>query len=114
MALPTAVVIAGGHMAKGLAKFVSWVGFLPFAVKDPVGLTTVGEMSKKALARPTPLFPESVVALLGVALVLGGLAFAIREARLAHSGAQPHLRILIPKIALACAFLLIVSGWAFK
>lgn len=114
MALPTAVVISAGHMAKGLAKFVSWVGFLPFALKDPLGLTTVGEMSKKTLAQPASLLPESVVASLGVGLVLGGLFFAIREARLAHSGSQPHYRILIPKVALACAFVLIVAGWAFQ
>ena len=114
MALPTAVVISAGHMAKGLAKLVSWLGFLPFALKDPVGLVTVGEMSKKMLAQPASLLPEGVVASLGVALVLGGLFFAIREARLAHSGSPPDYRILIPKVALACAFLFIVTGWAFQ
>ena len=114
MALPTAVVISAGHMAKGLAKFVSWVGFLQFALKDPLGLTTVGGMSKKTLAQPASLLPESVVASLGVALVLGGLFFAIREARLAHSGSPPNYCILIPKVALACAFVFIVIGWAFK
>jgi hypothetical protein len=114
MALPTAVVVSGGHMAKGFAKFVSWAGFLPFALKDPVGLATAGEMSQKVLAQPTSLLPEGVVALLGVTLVLGGLLFAIREARLAHAGSPPHLRILIPKVALACAFVLIVTGWAFQ
>jgi hypothetical protein len=114
MALPTAVVISAGHMAKGLAKFVTWAGFLPHALKDPLGLATVGEMSRKALAQPAPLFPEGVVALLGVTLILAGLVFAIREAWLAHSGSVPAYRLLVPKFALACVFALIVSGWAFK
>lgn len=114
MALPTAVVVSAGHMAKGLAKLVSWAGFLPFALNDPLGLVTVGEMSKRTLAQPAPLLPESLVASLGIALVLGGLFFAIREACLAHSGSPLNYRILIPKVALACAFVFIVTGWAFQ
>jgi len=114
MALPIAVVISAGHMAKGLAKFVSWAGFLPHALKDPLGLTTVAEMSEKSLAQPASLLPEGAVALIGVSLILGGLFLAIREVRLAHSGPEPNHRLLIPKFALACAFVFIVSGWAFK
>jgi polyferredoxin len=29
LALPLAVVVSAGHMAKGLAKFTSWIGFFP-------------------------------------------------------------------------------------
>lgn len=114
MALPTAVVVSAGHMTKGFAKFVSWVGFLPHALSDPVGLATVGEMGKKALAQPASLLPEGVVALVGVTLVLSGLFFAVRESRLAQSGPAPNYRILIPKVALASAFVFIVAGWAFQ
>lgn len=112
VALPMAVVVSAGHMAKGLAKFVSWAGFLPFALKDPTGFATVGEMSRNVLTQPASLLPEGVVVVLGVALILVGLAFAIREGRLAHQDRVTHASLVIPKVSLAAAFVVVVVRWA--
>lgn len=114
LALPVAVAVAAGHMTKGLAKFVSWAGFLPVAMTDPVGTETIRAMSNRTMVQPILLLPLAVVAVLGIVLILGGLVFAIREARLAHPNRAPHVSYLIPKISLALAFVLVVVGWAFK
>jgi hypothetical protein len=66
------------------------------------------------MVQPILLLPLAVVAVLGIVLILGGLVFAIREARLAHPNRAPHVSYLIPKISLALAFVLVVVGWAFK
>ena len=58
LALPLAVVIASGHMAKGLAKFTSWVGFLPQAVMAPRDSGRVLEMAGFV---PLAGFPASPV-----------------------------------------------------
>jgi hypothetical protein len=55
LALPLAVVIAAGHMAKGLAKFVSWAGFLPVAWKQPDGVSTSLAMAVKTMKQPASL-----------------------------------------------------------
>lgn len=114
LALPVAVVVAAGHMTKGLAKFVSWAGFLPVAMTDPLGTETIRAMSSRTMVQPVWLLPAPVVAVLGIVLILGGLMFAIREARLAHPNRAPHVSYLIPKISLALAFVLVVAGWAFE
>jgi hypothetical protein len=113
LALPVAVVVSAGHMTKGLAKFVSWAGFLPYALKDPVGSNTVLVMSHKTIPQPASLLSLPVVAAVGMILVLVGLSFAIREARLAHPETRTHHRHIIPKLGLAAAFLCIIFGWAF-
>jgi hypothetical protein len=113
LALPLAVIVSAGHMTKGLAKFVSWVEYLPYALKDPVGSNTVLAMSNKTIPQPASLLSLPVVAVVGVILVLVGLSFAIREARLAHPETISHHRHIIPKLGLATAFLCIIFGWAF-
>jgi hypothetical protein len=59
IALPMAVVIAAGHMSKGLAKFVPWAPFLPGAFDDAVGLDTANLISAKALQPPAVAWPSS-------------------------------------------------------
>jgi hypothetical protein len=53
LALPVAVVVSAGHMAKGLAKLVSWAPFLPQALRDPPRYTG-------ASAGSSSLFPSSI------------------------------------------------------
>jgi len=110
LALPLTVIIAAGHMAKSVAKFVSWGGFLPFAWDDPSGVDTASALSRGALAPPAALLTGSVVSTLGVILLVTGLLLAVREARLAN----PDRRVLplaVPLIALAAAFTALVLGW---
>jgi polyferredoxin len=112
LALPIAVVVSIGHMVKGLLKFNSWAGFLPSALADPVGLNTIRAFANKTATQPATLLPVSVVAIIGIALVITGLLFAVREARLADP--QLRNRRLIPLAAFAAAFLFIVSGIALQ
>lgn len=52
LALPLAIVIAGGHRSKGLAKIVSWGGFLPLSAKDLLGIDTARAITAETLPRP--------------------------------------------------------------
>lgn len=111
LALPLAVVVSAGHMAKGLAKFTSWIGFFPHALKDPMGIMTASGISSKAIPQPAPLLSLPVVSLVGMVLVVTGIYFSIREARLANPETY-HLR-LAPKLVLAVLFAFIIFGWGY-
>jgi hypothetical protein len=41
LALPMAVIISSGHIAKAVAKIASWAGYLPHALREPSGIDTV-------------------------------------------------------------------------
>lgn len=110
LALPLAVIISAGHMSKALAKFTSWVGFLPLALRDPLGVNTATAIASKSLSPPTPLLSLSTVSFLSLALISLGVVFSLREARLANPDGYRH-RVL-PKLALAGLFLAIVVGWS--
>jgi hypothetical protein len=111
-ALPIAVVVSIGHMTKGLVKFNSWAGFLPGALNDPVGLATVEAFSDKTAAQPSALFPPTLVALIGIVLVIAGFLFATREARLVHP--TMHRRAIFPLAAFAALFLFVICGIAIQ
>ena len=111
IALPIAVVVSAGHLTKGLAKFTSWVVFLPQALGDPAGASTALAISAKALPEPHALLGLPSVAVVGAALVLAGLGLALREARLADPRGLRGRRLMVPKLALASAFLAILGGW---
>ena len=111
LAIPLAVVIAFAHMCKGLAKVVSWVGFLPLAASDPVGAVTAQAITAKALPQPASLLPMIVVSLLAMVLVITAAYFAVRELRLAQG--EMHRRYRLPVLVLASCFLFIVFGWGF-
>ena len=111
LALPVAIVVSAGHMTKGLAKFASWAPFLPHAVRDPDGTSTVLAMTAKALAVPHALLTLPSVAAVGAILVLTGLGLAVRESRLADPLGAPDRGLMVPKVALASAFLAILLAW---
>lgn len=83
LALPMAVIVAAGHMSKGLAKFVSWVGFLPQAIIDPSGEQTATAIAGHAMLPPHAMLPKTIVAVIAGVFILSALFFAWREARLA-------------------------------
>lgn len=113
VALPVAVVVSAGHMAKGLAKLVSWAPFLPRAMRDPNGGETIAAFSSGVLSPPASLAPLSVVAALGAVLVVAGAVMALREARLRDPGRLDR-RLLVPKVALAAAYLVVIVGWVLQ
>ena len=110
-ALPVAVVVSAGHMAKSIAKSASWGGFLPGAMREPGGVETVLALTNGTLARPGSLLPMSVVAGAGVVLLLAGLCLALREVGLADPRAGWARRV--PVVVFALGYLTIVIGWAF-
>ncbi|MGM0488812.1 MAG: 4Fe-4S binding protein [Planctomycetota bacterium] len=112
LALPLAIVIAVGHMSKGLAKIVSWGGFLPLSAKDPVGIDTARAITAETLPPPGALLPMVAVSLIAVLMMLAGTGYALRELRLAQ-GETTHRRYLAPILVLASAFLFLVFGWGF-
>ena len=78
LALPIVIVISAGHMVKGIAKFVSWVGFLPYAIGDPFGLKTFQQFSSGILQIPAPIIDKTVISIIGIAIILISGYFAIR------------------------------------
>jgi hypothetical protein len=114
LALPLAVVVATGHMAKGLEKFTSWVGFLPHAWAEPTGVQTALKMNAKAMPQPAPWLGLPTLSLVAMTLLVLGLLLAIREARLADAG-RIHARIVPLLLVASLYFLLALSwgGWRF-
>lgn len=112
LALPMAVVIASGHMAKGLAKFASWAGFLPNALEDPSGLDTAAAIASGALQAPAALMAKPAIALVAVALVAVSVVLAAGEMRLANCG-QTQRAFVVPLFVMAGVSAFLVLGWGF-
>jgi hypothetical protein len=109
LALPVAVVVAAGHMAKGLEKFTSWVGFLPYAWSDPTGVQTAIKMNAKVMSQPMPWLTLPTLSLAAMALVTVGIVLALREARLSDPrGARTRAASIL---LLGGFYLFLVFGW---
>lgn len=65
-----APMIAVAHLAKAAAKVSSWGGFLPLALNDPTGVSTLRQINSQALAAPESLIPLSVLGWLILALMM--------------------------------------------
>lgn len=111
LALPLAVIVSAGHMAKGLAKFTSWIGFIPYAVKDPSGVKTVSEITSKTISPPAPVMSMPFVSVIGMMLIIAATYFSMREAHFANP--ETHRRRLVPKIVVSILFIFIIAGWGF-
>ena len=112
LALPAAVIIAAGQMAKGLAKFVSWAGYLPLALRDPQGTETALAIQAKSLPQPAGLISLPAVSVASLVLVAVMILFALRESRLAD-GATHRSRIA-PLLALGAATAALILGWGLQ
>jgi hypothetical protein len=111
LALPVAIVVAAGHMSKGLAKFVSWLPFLPGAWRDPAGLETARAITAKTLRSPPSLVGLGLVGWISLGLVILALLVATREHVLTRRGAPGAMRVVWPLGTLAAGFLAILAGW---
>ena len=111
LALPLVVVIAAGHMAKGLAKISSWGGYLPMALKEPQGTETAVAITAGSLDKPGPLAPIVIVSLLSLLLLATMAYFSLHESRLAdldtHKSRVPSILLAV----IASGFL--IFGWGF-
>jgi polyferredoxin len=111
LALPLAVVIAAGHMAKGLAKIASWGGYFPMALREPTGRQTALAITEEVLDKPDPLMSLTVVSVISLILLAAMAYFSLRESRLADP--STHMS-RVPALLLATivsAFL--IFGWGF-
>ena len=111
LALPLVVVIAAGHMAKGLAKISSWGGYLPMAIREPRGSETALAITTGSLDKPGPLMPKVVVSVLSLLLLAIMIYFSLRQSRLADPDTHPSRVPSILLAALASGFL--IFGWGF-
>lgn len=111
LALPVAVVIAAGHMAKGLAKLVSWGGYLPMALRAPSGALNATAITSGDLARPSALLPMPVVSLVGMTLILIMGCYALRESRLAD--VPSHRSRVVPILFVVVSGACLAFGWGF-
>ncbi len=110
LALPMAVVVAAGHMAKGLEKFTSWGGYLPLALAEPDGVQTALAITAKSVAPPTPWLSAGALSLVACLLIGASIPLAIREARLADPrGTRARL---VPIALLGAMYFFVVAGWA--
>jgi len=108
LALPLVIIISAGHMVKGMAKLISWAGFLPYAIRDPSGLKSFDLFTSGMLQIPGPLVNTFVVSITGIIIILFGIYYAARQFRLTHN--EFHTGWLIPLLILGIAFLFIVFG----
>ena len=109
LALPLVIVISAGHMVKGIAKFVSWVGFLPYAMRDPSGFETSHQFTSGMLRIPEPIIDHTVVSIIGIAVLLIGVYFANREFKLTQCELPVYW--LIPLYISGAMFLFVVYNW---
>jgi hypothetical protein len=111
LALPLVVVIAAGHMAKGLAKIASWGGYLPMAIKEPRGAETALAITAGTIEKPASLIPMGVVSVLSLLLLAAMGYFSLRESRLADPDTHKSRLPSILLVTLTSAYL--IFGWAF-
>jgi hypothetical protein len=108
LALPLAVVIAAGHMAKGLAKVSSWGGYLPLALREPTGTEHALAITAD-LSKPGSLLSMAAVSVVSLILMLVLAYFALRESRIADPAT--HRSRIVPIVVVAMVSVFLVVGW---
>jgi hypothetical protein len=110
LALPIAVVAAAGHMAKAIEKLTSWVVFLPNAFAEPAGIQTALTMHAKVVSQPTALLSPMALSCICTGILMAGVVFAMREARLAYS---ENVRArMVPVVLLGGFYFFLLFGWS--
>lgn len=112
LALPMMVILAAGHMAKGLAKSAQWAGYFPWAWDDSSGVTTAQAIVAGTMDKPGPLLPKAVISTVCLMLLLVMACFALRESRLAEPATHKSRVFSLTVAILASAVL--IFGWRFS
>ncbi len=111
IALPFAVIVAAGHMTKALAKFTSWIGYLPYALKEPSGTQTVQQFTDKVIGSPSPIVSLTFISITGLALMVLGTFYAWKE--LGYVDPPTHRYFAAPMLVVASLWSFIIFGIAF-
>jgi len=111
IATGAAPAVAGAHLAKAVAKFVSWGGHLPQAMRDPRGLDTLEGLHAGSITPPGRLLSLEIVGWVLTALLL---VLAVRTwSRVRHLEAKDRLAARTG-LAFAWAFFTVVLlAWSF-
>ncbi len=112
LALPLAVVLAAGHMAKGLAKFAQWAGYFPLTYEDPTGVQTAQAIVASTMAKPGPLLSKAMISTVCLVLLALMAYFALRESRLADP--VTHRSRLLSLVVAILASAVLIFGWRFS
>lgn len=110
LALPVVAIVAAGHMAKGLAKVVSWVQFLPGAVADSAGAETAAAIQTGQIPSPASLASLTTASVVGIVLLVLSTFFALRVARKITPEAGPGRTV--PVLLAGIFFTFLVAGWS--
>jgi len=112
LALPLAVILAAGHMAKGLAKSAQWAGYLPLTYEDHTGVQTAHVIVAGTMSKPGPLLTKAVISTVCLILLAVMAYFAIRESK--QADATTH-KSRLPSLLLAIlASAVLIFGWRFS
>ncbi len=111
LALPLAVVLAAGHMAKGLAKSAQWAGYSLLAWQDPTGITTAQAIVAGGI-KPSSLLPKAIISTICLVLLFVMGYFAVRESRFADPATHKSRVFSLAVAILASAVL--IFGWRFS
>lgn len=111
LALPMAVVLAAGHLAKGLAKSAQWAGYSLLAWQDPTGVSTAQAIVAGG-DKLGSLLSKAVISTVCLVLLLVMGYFALRESKLADPATHKS-RVLSLAIAILASAVLIF-GWRFS
>lgn len=112
LALPLMVVLAAGHMAKGLAKFAQWAGYFPLAWKDHAGVQTAQFIAAKTMSKPAPLMSKAAVSTTCLVLLALLGVYALRESKLADAATHKSRVLSLALAVLVSAAL--VFGWRYS
>jgi hypothetical protein len=111
LALPMTVLLAAGHMAKGLAKFAQWAGYSLLAWQDPSGISTAQAIVEGG-SKPGSLLSKAVISTVCLALLLTMGYFAVRESKLADPVSH---RTRVPSLVIAILVsAVLIFGWRFS
>ncbi len=100
---------AAAHACKALAKLSSWGAYLPGALRDPDGVTTLAALADGALPSPERPIPFTAIAALSLILLLT-LAWRARPRR-SDTPAHELRPRWIGAAAAAIVFLPIIATW---
>lgn len=112
LALPMTVILAAGHMAKGLAKSAQWAGYFPWAWDDSSGVTAAQAIVAGTMDKPGPLLPKAVISTICLVLLMVMAYFALRESKLADPATHKSRVFSLVVAILASAVL--IFGWRFS
>ncbi len=109
--IPLSMIVAAGHMAKGLVKVSSWGGYLSLVLQESTGVQHAAAIASKSMSEPPHLFSWWAVSIIALCLIPAMTCFGVRESLKAD--AEGHCSRILPNLSVAVFQLFLVYGWRF-